>query len=89
MHSPDEIRWSNESLGSPFERNRSAFGGTDLDALEAVMIREEHKLGSFVGFALTGDALYEIDRFRSKEGREIKASTVREILDEQIAWKLA
>jgi hypothetical protein len=28
-------------------------------------------LGYFVGFEFTGDALFEIDRFRRKEGREI------------------
>jgi hypothetical protein len=38
-----------------------------------------------VGFEFTGDALFEIDRFRRKEGREIKPLTVREILDEEIA----
>ena len=47
------------------------------------MIREERKLGYFVGFDFTGDALFEIDRFRSKEGREIKPRTVREILNEE------
>jgi hypothetical protein len=36
---------------------------------------------------LTGDALFEIDRFRRKEGREIKPLTVREILDEEIGRK--
>ena len=49
------------------------------------MIREERKLGYFVGFEFTGDALFEIDRFRRKEGREIKSLTVREILDEEVA----
>lgn len=29
----------------------------------------------------TGDALFEIDRFRRKEGREIKPLTVKEIWD--------
>ena len=49
------------------------------------LIREERKLGYFVGFDFTGDALFEIDRFRRKEGREIKPLTVREILDEEMA----
>jgi hypothetical protein len=53
------------------------------------MMREERMLGYSVGFEFTGDALFEIDRFRRKEGREIKALTVREILDEEIARKLA
>ena len=55
-------------------------GRPDIDAFEAVLIREERKLGYFVGFDFTGDALFEIDRFRRKEGREIKPLTVREIL---------
>jgi DNA modification methylase len=60
-------------------------GRPDIDAFEAVLIREERKLGYFVGFDFTGDALFEIDRFRRKEGREIKPLTVREILDEELA----
>jgi hypothetical protein len=49
------------------------------------MMREERMLGYFVGFEFTGDALFGIDRSRRKEGREIKALTVSEILDEEIA----
>jgi hypothetical protein len=52
-------------------------------------MREERMLVYFVGFEFTGDALFEIDRFRRKEGREIKPLTVREILDEEIASKWA
>jgi hypothetical protein len=52
---------------------------------ESQMMREERMLGYFVGFEFTGDALFEIDRFRRKEGREIRPLTVREILDEEIA----
>lgn len=51
------------------------------------MIREERKPGYFVGFDFTSDALFEIDRFRRKEGREIKALTVREILEQEIATR--
>ena len=60
-------------------------GRPDIDAFEAVLIREERMLGYFVGFDFSGDALFEIDRFRRKEGREIKPLTVREILDEEIS----
>ena len=52
----------------------------DIDSFEAVMMREERMLGHFVGFEFTGDALFEIHRFRRKEGREIRPLTVREIL---------
>ncbi len=53
----------------------------------AHVILNESERGYFVGFDFTGDALFEIDRFRGKERREIKALTVREILDEEIAGK--
>jgi hypothetical protein len=70
----------------PIQVKQSAkVGRPDVDAFEAVLIREERKLGYFVGFDFTGDALFEIDRFRRKEGREIKPLTVREILDEEMA----
>ncbi len=59
-------------------------GRPDIDAFEAVLIREERRLGYFVGLDFTGDALFEIDRFRRKEGREIKPLTVREILDQEL-----
>jgi DNA modification methylase len=69
----------------PIQVKQSAkVGRPDIDAFEAVLIREERKLGYFVGFDFTGDAMFEIDRFRRKEGREIKPLTVREILDEEI-----
>ena len=72
----------------PIQVKQSAkVGRPDIDAFEAVMIREERKLGYFVGFDFSGDALFEIDRFRRKEGCEIKPLTVREILDEEIRSK--
>jgi hypothetical protein len=69
----------------PIQVKQSAkVGRPDIDAFEAVLIREERKLGYFVGFNFTGDALFEIDRFRRSSGCEIKPLTVREILDEEI-----
>jgi DNA modification methylase len=59
-------------------------GRPDIDAFETAMQRAERKLGYFVGFEFSRDALFEIDRFRRKEGREIKPLTVREILDEEM-----
>lgn len=58
-----------------------------LNLMRTALMREERMLGYFVGFEFTGDALFEIDRFRRKEGRKIKPLTVREILDEEIAGK--
>jgi site-specific DNA-methyltransferase (adenine-specific) len=66
-------------------KQRDKVGRPDIDAFEAVMMREDRKLGYFVGFDFSGDALFEIDRFRRKEGREIKPLTVREILDEEVS----
>ena len=48
------------------------------------MIREERTLAYFVGFEFTDYALFEIDRLRRKEGREIRVLTVHEILNEEI-----
>ncbi len=42
-----------------------------------------------MAFDYTSDALREIDRFFRQSGRVIIALTVREILDEEIARKLA
>jgi DNA modification methylase len=60
-------------------------GRPDIDAFETAMQRAKRKLGYFVGFDFTGDALFEIDRFRRQTGCEIKPLTVREILDEEVA----
>jgi DNA modification methylase len=62
-------------------------GRPDIDAFETAMQRAERKLGYFVGFEFSRDALFEIDRFRRQTGCEIKPLTVREILDEEIAIK--
>ena len=63
-------------------------GRLDIDAFETAMQRAKRKLGYFVGFDFTGDALFEIDRFRRETGCEIKPLTVREILDQEIMSKV-
>lgn len=60
-----------------------------LDAFEAVMTREDRDKGLFVSFDYTSDALREIDGFFRKSGKAMIALTVREILEEGIARKLA
>ncbi|MEY2506231.1 MAG: hypothetical protein QOH01_560 [Verrucomicrobiota bacterium] len=53
----------------PIQIKQSArMGRSDIDSFEAVMMGEERMLGYLVGFEFTGDALFEIDRFRRKEG---------------------
>ena len=63
-------------------------GRPDIDAFETAMQRAKRKLGYFVGFEFSRDALFEIDRFRRDTGCEIKPLTVREILDEEINQKV-
>lgn len=63
-------------------------GRPDIDAFEAVMMREDCERGFFIGFDFTSDALLEINRFFTRTHKVIQALTVREILDEEIAMKL-
>jgi len=70
-------------------KQKDRAGRPDIDAFEAAMIRAERKKGFFVAFDYTMDALTEIDRFFRKTGRLITALTVREILEEELAKKLA
>lgn len=70
-------------------KQKDKAGRPDIDAFEAVMMREDCTKGFFVAFDFTKDALTEIDAFFRKSGKAIVALTVREILDEHIAMKLA
>ncbi|HPW21241.1 MAG TPA: hypothetical protein PLE61_10570 [Vicinamibacterales bacterium] len=62
---------------------------SDIDRFEAVITRAERQKGFFVGSGYSSDALTEIDGFFRRSHRVIVPLTVREILDEQIAMKLA
>jgi hypothetical protein len=53
------------------------------------MTREDRTKGFFVSFDFTSDALTEIGNFFKKSGRVIVPLTVAEILEDQIAHKLA
>jgi hypothetical protein len=64
-------------------------GRPDIDNFEAAMMRTRRKKGFFVGFDFSRDSLTEIDGFFRREHMVIIPLTVREILDEQIAQKLA
>jgi DNA modification methylase len=70
-------------------KQKDKAGRPDIDAFEAMMTREERTKGFFVSFDYTSDALTEIDRFFRSSGKVIVPFTVKEILDEQIAHKLA
>ena len=81
-----------KSLNSryPIEiKQKEHVGGPDIDAFEAMMIREERAKGFFVAFGYLEDALREVGAFFRKTGKSIIALTVRDILDEEIASKLA
>lgn len=64
-------------------------GRPDIDKFEAALMREEREKGFFVSFDYTNDAMTEIGRFFRQTGRVIVPFTVSEILNEQIAQKLA
>jgi DNA modification methylase len=70
-------------------KQKDKIGRPDIDSFEAVMSREDRTKGFFVGFDFSSDAMREIDAFFKKTGKSIIALTVREILDEEIARKLA
>lgn len=70
-------------------KQKDKAGRPDIDSFEAMMARENRTKGFFVSFDYTSDALSEISSFFRKSGRVIVPFTVREILDDQIAQKLA
>ncbi len=70
-------------------KQKEKVGRPDIDSFEAVMSREDRTKGFFVAFDYSQDALTEIDAFFRKTGKVIIALTVQEILEEQIAKKLA
>jgi hypothetical protein len=70
-------------------KQKEKVGRPDIDAFEAVMMREDRTKGFFVSFDYPGDAMSEIDAFFKRTGKSIIALTVKDILEEQIAHKLA
>ena len=70
-------------------KQKDKAGRPDIDSFEAMMTRNDRKKGFFVSFDYSRDALTEIDAFFRKSGLVIVPLTVREILDEELAKKLA
>jgi DNA modification methylase len=70
-------------------KQKDKVGRPDIDAFEAVMMREDRTQGFFVSFDYSQDAMSEIQAFFKKTGKIIRPITVKDILDEQIAYKLA
>ena len=70
-------------------KQKDKAGRPDIDSFEAVMMHEERTKGFFVSFDFTSDAEREINAFFKRTGKAIIPLTVREIIDEEIAMKLA
>lgn len=70
-------------------KQKDKAGRPDIDSFEAMMMREDRQKGFFVAFDFSSDALQEINSFFIKQHKVIIPLTVREILDEHIAMKLA
>ena len=70
-------------------KQKDKAGRPDIDAFETAMRRTKCEKGFFVSFDYSSDAMREIDRFFREEHRIIVPLTVQEILDEEIARKLA
>ena len=70
-------------------KQKDKTGRPDIDAFETAMRRAKCEKGFFVSFDYSEDAMREIGRFFTEEHRVIVPFTVRDILDEEIARKLA
>jgi len=70
-------------------KQKEKAGRPDIDAFETAMRRAGCEKGFFVSFGYSGDAETEISRFFREEQRIIIPITVRDILDDLIAHKLA
>ena len=70
-------------------KQKDKAGRPDIDAFETAMRRAKCEKGFFVSFDFSSDALREIQRFFVEEQRIIIPVTVRYVLDEQIAHRLA
>jgi hypothetical protein len=70
-------------------KQKDKVGRPDIDAFEAMMVREDRPKGFYVSFDYSSDAMREIDSFFRKTGKVIVPLTVNEILNEQLARKLA
>ena len=79
----------NERFYAMQVKQKEKAGRPDIDAFETAMRRAKCEKGFFVSFDYSSDAMYEIDRFFREEHRIVIPLTVEEILDGDIAKKLA
>jgi hypothetical protein len=68
---------------------KDKLGRLDIDAFETAMRRSKREKGFFVAFDYSNDAMRELDRYFKADHAVIIPLTVKEVLDEQIARKLA
>jgi len=69
-------------------KQKDKTGRPDIDSFEVMMIREDRTKGFFVSFDYSSDAMDEIQAFFKRIAKSIIALTVRDILEEQFAYKL-
>ena len=70
-------------------KQKDKVGRQDIDLFETAMERSKRAKGFFVGFDYTSDAEREIDAFFKRTGHVIVPLKVKDILNEEIARKLA
>jgi len=70
-------------------KQKDKVGRPDIDSFEAMMLREGCDKGFFVSFDYSTDALGEIEQFFKRTHKVIVPFTVDDILNEQLARKLA
>ena len=70
-------------------KQKDKVGRPDIDAFEAMMMREDCAKGFFVSFDYSDDAMREADAFFRRTGKSIILFTVQDILEAQLAQKLA
>jgi adenine-specific DNA-methyltransferase len=70
-------------------KQQEKVGRPDIDKFETAMQRAGRKKGFFVAFDFSQDSLTEIDGFFRRQHAVIVPLTVKEILEERIAQKLA
>jgi hypothetical protein len=61
-------------------KQKDKVGRPDIDAFEAMMMREDCEKGFFVSFDYSSDVLQEIESFFKRSHKVIVALTVQEIL---------
>ena len=70
-------------------KQKDKVGRADIDAFEAMMMREDCGKSFFVSFDYSDDAMREADAFFRRTGKSIILFTVQDILEAQLAQKLA